>query len=103
NKIRSSSRKVSDGFGWDADTETIMFSAGVGVSENDNPLRLYYLHGSLHLYMDDGEIIKITRARNPVGTTDNTLLTTITDSYDAGYLPLYVSEGTWKQKKAKIN
>lgn len=103
NKIRSNSRKVSDGFGWDTDTDTIMFGAGVGVSEDDNPLRLYYLHGSLHLYMDDGEIIKITRARNPVGTTDNTLLTTITDSYDEGYLPLYVSEGTWKQKKAKIN
>ena len=102
NKVRNEDRKVSDGFGFDADTRTIMYSAGPGISEDENPVRLYHLHGSLHLYMNHDEIIKITTKFNPVGTIENSLLETITDTYDMGYFPLYISEGTWKQKRNKI-
>jgi len=93
---------VSDGFGYDTDTDSIMFGVGPGVSESENPIRLFHLHGSLHLYMEDGEVIKITRSKNPIGTTEKPLLDTITDSFDSGYLPLYISEGTYKQKLKRI-
>jgi hypothetical protein len=102
NKVRNSDRRVADGFGLDVDTQTIMYGAGVGVSEEEQPIRLYHLHGSLHLYMNKDEIIKITRKYNPARTTDNPLLQAITDTYDLGYFPLYISEGTWKQKLNKI-
>lgn len=98
NKVRA----VGDSFGYDKDSEMIIFGAGPGVSSDKNPVRLYYLHGSLHLYMDKGEIIKITTKRNPVGRTDLPLLDTITETYESGYFPLYISEGTWKQKLNKI-
>ncbi|MEF2965893.1 DUF4917 family protein [Paenibacillus sp. M1] len=95
-------RKVADGFGYDKDSEMIIFGAGPGVTPKDNPIRLYHLHGSLHLYMNKGEIIKITIKRNPVGRTDLPLLQTITETYESGYFPLYISEGTWKQKLNNI-
>jgi len=102
NKVNGVSRKVADGFGYDKDSEMIIFGAGPGVPSDENPIRLYHLHGSLHLYMDEGEIIKITTRRNPVARIDLPLLHTITETYESGYFPLYISEGTWKQKLNKI-
>ncbi|WP_418026456.1 DUF4917 family protein [Paenibacillus sp. JJ1722] len=102
NKVRGINRTVSDGFGYDADSDMIMFGAGPGVSKEDNPIRLYHLHGSLHFYMEDGDIIKITKSRNPVGLSELPLLNVITETYDSGYFPLYISEGTWKQKLNRV-
>lgn len=102
NKVRNIDRTVTDGFGYDTDTEMIMFGAGPGVSAEDNPIRLYHLHGSLHFYMDEGDIIKITRSRNPVDLCDLPLLHIITETYESGYFPLYVSEGTWRQKLNRV-
>lgn len=96
--LNKRSRKVSDGFGYDSDSELIMFDKGAGVRPSDNPLELYYLHGALHFYMKNGEIVKITRG----GNTHTRLLDIITDTYEEGNFPLYVSEGTWQQKLQKI-
>lgn len=90
-------RDVSDGFGYDKETGLIMFDKGRGERDLSNPLKLYYLHGALHFYMRKGEIVKITRR----GKVEN-LLDLITDTYEDGNFPLYVSEGTWKQKLRKI-
>jgi hypothetical protein len=96
--FNNKSRKITDGFGYDSASELIMFDKGAGISASDNPLELYYLHGALHFYMRNGEIVKITRGRN----TDSKLLDIITDTYEEGDFPLYVSEGTWQQKLQRI-
>ncbi len=75
-----------------------MFGKGAGVNQKENPLKLYYLHGGLHFYEAQGEIVKITRG----GYRDKRLLDIITHTYDTGNFPLYVSEGTSAQKLAKI-
>ncbi len=91
------SRRVSDGFGYDSRSRLIMFDKGAGISPSENPLELYYLHGALHFYMKNGEVVKITRGRS-----EARLLDIITDTYEEGDFPLYVSEGTWQQKLQKI-
>ena len=96
--LNNSSRKVTDGFGYDSESELIMFDKGAGIRPSDNPLELYYLHGALHFYMRNGEIVKITRGRK----SDSKLLDIITNTYEEGNFPLYVSEGTWQQKLQKI-
>ncbi|WP_176483790.1 DUF4917 family protein [Bacillus sp. FJAT-45066] len=96
--FNNKSRKVTDGFGYDSESELIMFDKGAGTRPSDNPLELYYLHGALHFYMRNGEIVKITRGIN----TDSRLLDIITDTYAEGNFPLYVSEGTWQQKLQRI-
>ncbi|TMU82175.1 DUF4917 family protein [Bacillus sp. BHET2] len=92
------SRKVSDGFGYDSGSQLIMFGKGAGISPSENPLELYYLHGALHFYMKRGDVVKITRG----GDRDSRLLDIITDRYEEGHFPLYVSEGNWKQKLQRI-
>ncbi|AUZ29466.1 MULTISPECIES: DUF4917 family protein [Bacillus] len=96
--LSNRSRKVSDGFGYDSASELIMFEKGAGVSPSENPLELYYLHGALHFYMRNGEVVKITRGKNPAFR----LLDIITNTYEEGHFPLYVSEGTWQQKLQRI-
>lgn len=90
-------RDVSDGFGYDKESKLITFDKGVGDRVLSNPLKLYYLHGALHFYMRKGEIVKITK-----NGRKEKLLNIITDTYEEGNFPLYVSEGTWKQKLQKI-
>jgi len=96
--LNKGSRTVTDGFGYDSASELIMFDKGLGVRSSENPLGLYYLHGALHFYMRNGEVVKITRGRN----SQSRLLDIITDTYEEGNFPLYVSEGTWKQKLQRI-
>lgn len=59
---------------------------------------LYNLHGGLHLFLDDaGELHKALDSGNGV-------IATITDAITTKRrLPVYVAEGTSKQKMGKIN
>lgn len=96
--LNKRSRKVTDSFGYDSASELIMFDKGAGIRACDKPLELYYLHGALHFYMRNGEVVKITRS----GNYESRLLDIITDTYKEGNFPLYVSEGTWQQKLQTI-
>ncbi|MDE1424700.1 DUF4917 family protein [Bacillus licheniformis] len=89
--IMNSSRKISDGF--------FGYSGGdlIFTETNFEPdgLNFHYLHGALHFYEEDGNIIK-TRAG------DRFLLERITEQFKKGIFPLYVSEGSTEKKFTQI-
>ena len=84
---------TSDGF---ADTED---SRGEGyvVYKNSDGFRVHYLHGALH-YFDAGDEIRKKTYTN----TDIPLVTQVRKSLDEGKYPVFVSEGSSKQKITKI-
>lgn len=59
--------------------------------------RLFYLHGSLHLYDSGTELVKITWSRTQVPLIDQ-----IRDALADGRYPLIVTEGTSAEKVTKI-
>ncbi|MCC8351893.1 DUF4917 family protein [Bacillus sp. AF23] len=61
----------------------------------EHQFKLYYLHGGLHFFESNGDIIKIRPDKYKI-------LDTITNEYDKGNFPLYVSEGTYENKLAQI-
>jgi hypothetical protein len=64
---------------------------------DQNVLKLYYLHGGLHLFVNiDNEIEKVTKKEH------NYLIDAIVDSINNNNFPLYVSEGNWKRKLEQI-
>ncbi|OTQ88449.1 hypothetical protein BG30_00055 [Bacillus subtilis subsp. subtilis] len=62
----------------------------------ENHLKLFHLHGALHFYEDQGEIIKV-KAKSEY------LLSEIKQKYESGYFPVYVSEGVSEKKLAQIH
>ncbi|WP_157979542.1 DUF4917 family protein [Kribbella monticola] len=58
---------------------------------------IYYLHGALHLFRAEAELRKLTWVR-----TDEPLIDQIRAELDAGYFPMYVSEGDSDAKLATI-
>lgn len=63
---------------------------------NARRVKLLYLHGALHLYMEDGYVKKIHRQG------DRSLLDLVTDLIQSGTFPLFLSEGIWSEKLKKI-
>lgn len=59
---------------------------------------LIYLHGALHIFDDDGIIKKFTWNRS-----GRSLKSQITDQLERNTFPIFISEGTTSDKKARIN
>lgn len=59
--------------------------------------RVFYLHGSLHLYDSGAELAKITWSRTQIP-----LVTQIREALETGRYPLIVTEGTSREKVTKI-
>jgi hypothetical protein len=57
--------------------------------------KIYYLHGALHLYEDDGVVKKLSKVTKK-------LLEELETNLTLGFLPLFVSEGNWVLKKKAI-
>jgi len=85
--------------------ESQSHSDGFGLGEEKNGFRtfqtgancsLYYLHGALHLFLDD---LSATQKRILNGTT---IIGDITETIRGGRLPLFVAEGSTLQKVHKI-
>jgi hypothetical protein len=56
-----------------------------------------YIHGALHLYRNEDELRKLTWSR-----TDRPLIDQIREQLNQGLFPLYVSEGTTREKLSRI-
>ncbi|PHA57780.1 hypothetical protein COF07_11700 [Bacillus wiedmannii] len=60
-------------------------------------LKLYYLHGGLHLFMNrENEIQKLEKSQRDY------LMEAVVESIENNNLPLYVSEGKWETKLQSI-
>lgn len=64
---------------------------------DSSPQEIYYLHGALHIFDKKYKIIKNTYSRTSIALKEQTLINLEKDIY-----PIFVSEGTSEQKKAKI-
>jgi hypothetical protein len=65
--------------------------------ENSNSQTLFYLHGALHIFDAGHEIQKYTWCNTGIP-----LIKQIREALDANKFPVFVSEGTWKEKMARI-
>lgn len=92
-QIKDSVLDISDGF-YDPHEQTTDYV----VFGNDNASQnIYFLHGGLHIFDKKSEIIKNTFSRTEKSLKEQTLENLNKDIY-----PIFVSEGTSEQKKAKI-
>jgi hypothetical protein len=82
-----------DGFGNTQNSK----DEGYVVYKNSGSFRVHYLHGALHYFDADSEIIKKTYVN-----TDIPLVEQTRTSLDEGKYPIFVSEGTSEQKMTKI-
>ena len=84
----------NDGFGkpQDSDTGKLVWIGDT----SQNKQRVHYLHGALHLLDTDTDLIKYRSAK------DRTLLEQIRDALGQDMFPLFVAEGTSKQKLRRI-
>jgi hypothetical protein len=57
---------------------------------------IYYLHGALHIFQRQGKVYKMEKGRR-------NLLSQITAEIERNNIPLFVSEGSWQHKEAKIS
>lgn len=91
--IEKSNLKIFDGFNdpYKYSTDYVVFENG-GKSFNLN-----FLHGGLHIFDNKSEIIKNTYSR-----TERTLKSQTLENLNKDIYPIFVSEGTSEQKKAKI-
>lgn len=91
--IKDASLDISDGFydPHEQTTDYVVFGND-GASQN-----IYFLHGGLHIFDKKSEIIKNTFSRTEKSLKDQTL-----ENLDNDIYPIFVSEGTSEQKKAKI-
>lgn len=94
NNIQKHRLKISDGFG---NSEEEGSEGVVYANDSSKPFTLHYLHGALHFFDKKYEIIKQTYSRTSKPLKDQTLENINQDIY-----PIFVSEGTSQQKKAKI-
>jgi len=92
-RIKDSALDISDGFydPHEQTTDYVVFGND-GASQN-----IYFLHGGLHIFDKKSEIIKNTYSRTDKSLKEQTLENLNKDIY-----PIFVSEGTSEQKKAKI-
>jgi len=89
-KIKSDDgfRKPEDEF----DSEYVVWEAGTSRSQN-----IWYLHGALHVFDAGSEIQKYTWIN-----TGQRLIEQIRDALNRDYFPLFVAEGTSKEKLERI-
>ncbi|WP_243355464.1 DUF4917 family protein [Bacillus litorisediminis] len=64
---------------------------------NDNSLNLYYLHGGLHLFVNEENLIQKVKKEE-----HQFLIDAVTESMSNNNIPLYVSEGKWEDKLEQI-
>jgi len=62
-----------------------------------NSAKVHYLHGALHLFDQNTEIIKYTWSK-----TDKAIVDQVREALDEDKFPLFVAEGSSKQKVARI-
>ncbi len=86
----------NDGFG-ESDVADADYVAWQPYAVDDRSQRVYYLHGSLHLYDKGRELSKIVWSR-----TDVPLVDQIRAALADGRFPLIVTEGSSAEKEAKI-
>lgn len=86
------SLKPTDGFHDDKS-----FSDYVVFGNDNSSQKIYYLHGALHIFDKKYKIIKNTYSRTSIALKEQTLKNLAEEIY-----PVFVSEGTSEQKKAKI-
>lgn len=82
--------KPSDGFSYNDNDNELEF-----INDNRN---LYFLHGALHIFDDGYRVIKNNYIKNNKTLKEQTL-----DNLKNKKYPIFVSEGTSKQKMSKIN
>ncbi|MEC1488862.1 MULTISPECIES: DUF4917 family protein [Bacillus] len=63
---------------------------------NDFKMKVHYLHGALHLFDFDGDIGKIKTS------SQDDILTTVTKMYSDDKFPIYVAEGSFREKLIQI-
>jgi hypothetical protein len=91
-KIKEDALKPTDGFHDDQyEDKYVVFG------NDSSPQEIYYLHGALHIFDKKDKIIKNTFSRTEIPLKEQTLQNMENDVY-----PVFVSEGTSEQKKAKI-
>ncbi len=88
--------KIGDGF-YDPDRETTDYVTYANNGSAGRNQRIFYLHGALHIFDKKYKIIKHTYSRTKKTLTEQTL-----DNLNKNIYPIFVSEGTSKQKKSKI-
>jgi len=66
--------------------------------ENTNTQNVFYLHGALHLFDAGDELKKYTWSR-----TNIPLMTQIRGAIDGGMFPVFVAEGSSKDKLERLN
>ena len=93
-KIKDANLVVSDGFcGSDNNgNDYVVYANDSSVQQN-----IFFLHGGLHIFDKQNEIIKNTYCR-----TDKPLKEQTLENLGKNIYPIFVSEGTSEQKKAKI-
>jgi hypothetical protein len=65
--------------------------------EKTNKQNIFYLHGALHIFDEGSELQKYTWVNTGIK-----LITQIKTALDKDFFPVFVSEGTSKEKKEKI-
>ena len=93
NSLEDTSKKqnFNDGFGKIKDINDYV------VWDSKNNASVYFLHGALHIFDSDDEIKKFTWIN-----TGKRLIDQIRSALNSNKFPIFVSEGTSKEKKAKI-
>ncbi|MFP7330322.1 DUF4917 family protein [Bacillus subtilis] len=86
-------RNIQDGFSHrNSSDKTLSFQPDTFKKDH---IKLLHLHGALHFYEDQGEIIKIN-------SNSEDLLTKIKQMYEKKFFPIYVSEGNSEKKLSQI-
>ena len=88
--IKKKNLNVTDGFREGVNSDIVF-------GNDSSPQEIYYLHGALHIFDEKHKIIKNTFSRTNIPLKEQTLKNLKKEIY-----PIFVSEGTSEQKKAKI-
>ncbi len=94
-QITNSKLAIKDGF-YDPDKGNTDYVTYANNNSTNKP-NIFYLHGALHILDKKDKIIKNTYKRTEKALREQTL-----DNLNKNIYPIFVSEGTSKQKKSKI-
>jgi hypothetical protein len=65
-----------------------------------NQCTIYFLHGAIHLYEDNGNILKINADKSK--GSEGILISKIESNIRSGILPIFITEGVSNQKLSRI-
>lgn len=88
---------TNDGFSRDDETDAD-YVKWIGNHANRSPQQIHYLHGALHLFYSEDILQKYTWRY-----TGKSLLEQVKEAMSVGKFPLFVTEGTSKDKMLKIS